>query len=346
METKNKTNKFSTRISNDQNIRLLVQTAFLLLILRIGYEFYGFVKYYQTNGATPYFERPPGVEGFLPISSLMGLIHFVTTGDFNSIHPAGIVLFFIFFLFAILLKKGFCGWVCPVGFFSEYLWKLGRKVFGRNFVLPRWLDYPLRSLKYLILLFFVWAIVTMSSGELSDFLYGKYNKIADVKMLLFFTDISAFALGIIIALAVLSLFIKNFWCRYLCPYGAFLGFFSLFSPLKVTRNPDTCTDCRHCTEACPSNISVHTKTRIHSDECMACAACITACPETDTLKFRLHKKAKRSIPVKVYALILIGLFIIGTGLAMLTGHWKNSVKPDEYKTLIQQINDPEMDHVN
>jgi polyferredoxin len=189
METKNKTNKFSTRISNDQNIRLLVQTAFLLLILRIGYEFYGFVKYYQTNGATPYFERPPGVEGFLPISSLMGLIHFVTTGDFNSIHPAGIVLFFIFFLFAILLKKGFCGWVCPVGFLSEYLWKLGRKVFGRNFVLPRWLDYPLRSLKYLILLFFVWAIVTMSSGELNDFLYGKYNKIADVKMLLFFTDI-------------------------------------------------------------------------------------------------------------------------------------------------------------
>jgi hypothetical protein len=37
---------------------------------------------------------------------------------------------------------------------SEYLWKLGPSVFGRTFQLPRWVDIPLRSLKYLVLGFF------------------------------------------------------------------------------------------------------------------------------------------------------------------------------------------------
>ena len=329
--------KIKPWLKNGQNIRLLVQLGFLFLILLIGYEFYGFVRYYETGGQTEFFERPPGVEGFLPISSLMGIKYFIMSGDFNTVHPAGMVLFFTFFVIALILKKGFCGWICPIGFLSEYLGKLGQKIFGKTFILPKWLDYPLRSIKYLLMLFFVWAIVTMSAEDLKTFVYGDYNKMADVKMLMFFVHISTLSLIVIFILAVLSLFIKNFWCRYLCPYGAFLGFFSLFSPLKVTRDPETCTDCRHCTQACPSHIQVHIKIRIHSDECMACAACISACPEPETLKFRLSKKAKSYIPVKVYAMVLAGIFLLFTGLAMLTGHWKNNISETEYQKGIQNL---------
>ena len=53
----------------------------------------------------------------------------------------------------------FCGWLCPVGTLSEYLWKLGRDTFKRNFLLPRWLDIGLTSLKYLLLAFFVRIIL-------------------------------------------------------------------------------------------------------------------------------------------------------------------------------------------
>jgi polyferredoxin len=38
------------------------------------------------------------------------------------------VLFIAFVLMSLLLKKSFCSWLCPVGTFSEYLWKLGRKI--------------------------------------------------------------------------------------------------------------------------------------------------------------------------------------------------------------------------
>ena len=338
--------KLSNWLKGEQNIRLLIQLGFLFLILWIGFEFYGFVKYYQSGMQTTYYKRPSGVEGFLPISSLMGLRYFLQTGIFNSIHPAGMVILFIFLLLALLLKNGFCGWVCPVGFLSEYLWKLGKKIFGRNFILPKWLDYPLRSIKYLILLFFLWAIFSMSVEELNGFLNSPYNKIADIKMLNFFIYISKLSLTIIIGLMIFSIFIKNFWCRYLCPYGALLGFLSIFSRVKVTRNPQTCTNCQHCTEACPSNISIHTKLRINSTECMACAACITACHEQDTLKFRISKNTKRSISVKVYAIILVISFVIITSIAMLTNHWKSSVKPEFYQEWIHKVNSPALNHTS
>ena len=38
-------------------------------------------------------------------------------------------------------------------------------------------------------------------------------------------EIGSVGLAILILLVVGSTFVNGFWCRYLCPYGAFLGFF-------------------------------------------------------------------------------------------------------------------------
>ncbi len=336
--------KLKNFLLNGQRIRLWVQTVFLLSILFTGYRFYGFVQHYATQGATPAFSHPPGVEGFLPISSLMGLRYWLMTGDFNTIHPAGIVLFVTFLVIALLLKKGFCGWICPVGFLSEYLWKTGKKLFGRNFSLPKWADYPLRSVKYLVMFFFVYAAFSMSGSDLKNFLYGSYNKIADVRMLLFFTEMSRLTFWVLITLFVLSLFIKNFWCRYLCPYGALLGFFSMFSPFKITRNPETCTGCADCTAACPASIQVHQSERIRSDECMSCMACLEACPEKEVLKYTTGKKSKFHLPVWGYAAVLVGIFLLFTLTARLTGHWHNNIPQTEYRQLIPKVYQHEIKH--
>src|SRR5947199_110451 len=82
-----------------------------------------------------------------------------------------------------------CCWLCPVGTLSEYLWRAGGKFFGRNFQLPRWLDLPLRSLKYLLLGFFAWAVANMSPDAISQFMHSPYGAIADVRMLNFFRDL-------------------------------------------------------------------------------------------------------------------------------------------------------------
>jgi len=162
-------------------------------------------------------------------------------------------------------------------------------------------------------------------------------------MYLFFAHLSFFALWTLIIIALISIVIKNFWCRYLCPYGALLGFLSFLSPLKITRRAATCIDCELCTKACPSSINVHKAKKVLSDECMSCYACVEICPVKDTLVMSAGSKGK-SIPSQIFGFLLLGIFLVVTGLAMLTGHWHNSISKDEYLKRIQNIESPLYQH--
>jgi ferredoxin len=336
--------RFLWRLREDpQFLRSTVQLAFVLLCIWIGFEFHLFMKWGMSGGESKFIERPPGVDGFLPIASLMGLLHWLYTGTINTIHPAGIFIFIAIAAIGLLLKKAFCSWMCPVGTLSESLWMLGQKLFGRNITVPRWLDYPLRSLKYLILGFFVWTIFGMSARVLEVFLYSPYNRVSDIKMYLFFADISNFALTVILILLLGSIVIKNFWCRYLCPYGALLGSLSWLSPVKITRNESNCIDCELCTRVCPANIKVHQATKVHSDECMACLNCVQICPVKHTLELKTTITGTR-IPNIVFASLLVGLFVAITGLAVLSGTWQNNIEKDEYLHHFENIHSPAYDH--
>jgi polyferredoxin len=329
--------------ADSQFLRSSVQFSFLLLCFWIGYEFHLFVKWGSSNGAEQFFERPPGVEGFLPISALISLNYWLQTGIINEIHPSGLFIFIAIVALGFAFKKSFCSWMCPVGTVSEALWNAGEKIFGKTFWLPRWADYPLRSLKYLILFFFGYSIAQMDVDSLRQFIYSPYNKVADIKMYLFFAEISSFALWTILILAALSVVIKNFWCRYLCPYGALLGFVSFFSPLKITRQRESCIDCELCTKACPSNIAVHTATRVWSDECTSCLQCVEVCPVKNTLSVQLTAKSK---PVQswVFGVLMAGTFVAITGLAMVTQQWKNGIGREEYQKRFRNLDSPAYQH--
>ncbi|MDD8017045.1 MAG: 4Fe-4S binding protein [Bacteroidota bacterium] len=332
------------RLKNDsQFFRSTVQLTFILLCAWIGIEFYLFMQWGMAAGEKNYFQRPPGVEGFLPISALMGLIHWIGSGTLNTIHPAATIILVAIIAVSIVLKKAFCSWLCPVGTLSESLWMLGQKIFKRNFTVWRWLDYPLRSLKYLLLIFFLYSIGKMSVDDLSLFINSPYNKVADIKLYLFFAEISQFALWVIIGLMVLSVFIKNFWCRYLCPYGALLGLGGLLSPFRITRSKETCIDCDLCTKACPANIKVHKVIQVWSDECTSCMRCVEECPVKNTLVLRA-KKSSSPVPPWVFGSLLVGVFIAITGLGMLTGHWRNSVSKEEYRFRFERLDSPLYNH--
>jgi polyferredoxin len=336
--------RFLWRLQEDsQFLRSLVQFSFILLCVWIGVEFSLFMKWGQSGGVESFRQRPPGAEGFLPISALISIKYWIHTGIINEIHPSGLFIFAAIALLGILLKKAFCSWLCPIGTVSEALWMLGQKLFGRNHRLPKWIDYPLRSVKYLLLLFFFYAILQMDVPTLREFIYSPYNKVADIKMYLFFLKISSFALWTLIVLAALSIVIKNFWCRYLCPYGALLGFLSIFSPVKITRRASTCVDCELCTKVCPSSINVHTVNKVWSDECMSCYACVEVCPVKNTLVMSAGNNTN-SIPSWVFGVLVVGIFIAVTGLAALTGHWQNGISKEEYAKRIQNIESPLYQH--
>ncbi|MFH2055692.1 MAG: 4Fe-4S binding protein [bacterium] len=313
-----------------QRWRLTIQLVFVALCLWIGVEFFFFVRYLESGGATAWVARPPGAEAFLPISSLMSLYYFFLSGEVHPAHPAGLFILVAIFLMSLTFGKTFCSWVCPFGLLSESLADLGEKIMGRRLRLPRVVDYLLRSLKYLLLAFFLYAIFfVMGKAALRAFLDSPYNQVADVKMYYFFAQISSLAFWVIAALVLLSIFIRNSWCRFLCPYGALLGILGLFSPAKIKRSPQTCIDCTKCAKVCPSLIKVDQLKTVLSDECTGCLQCVDACPVANTLQYQTTI-GKRHIPKKLVPVVTIGVFIVITGLAMLTGRWQNDITPAEY----------------
>jgi polyferredoxin len=339
--TKAKPKKLIRRTARDysQTARRSFQVAFLLLNAWIGTEFYFWVRQFEPGGAPTSLPRPAGVEGWLPIAGLMNLKYFALTRHVPSLHPAGMFLLISFLAMSFLFRKAFCSWLCPIGTISEYLWQLGRKLFRRNFQLPRGLDVGLRGLKYLLLGFFAWAVSSMAADEIVGFMNSPYGVIADVKMLNFFRHLGETGAIVIGVLVVSSLFIQNFWCRYLCPYGALLGITSLISPARIRRNPTTCIDCEKCAKACPAALPVDKLITIKSAECTGCMECVAVCPAKDALSLSLPKipgLAPDPPKLATWAMAagIVVLFVGIVGFAKAAGYWDSHVPRATYQQLV------------
>lgn len=321
-----------------QRVRFIVQAIFALLCIWIGGEFYFFIQYLATNGTTTFLERPPGADGFLPISSFMSFYLFTATGEIHNAHPAGLFIFIGVLLISLVFGKSFCSWLCPVGFLSELIADVWKKIFKKNVQLPKWFDYPLRSLKYLMLGFLFFSVFfIMSVAAVKAFLDSPYNIVSDIKMWYFFFDLSKISIIVIGLLFILSIPIRGFWCRYLCPYGALLGLAALLSPVKIKRNKIDCIDCGLCNKACPSSIKVDKVKTVISDECTSCLNCIDVCPVENTLKLELIPINKK-VDKRLVAIGVVSLFMLITGIGMLTGNWKNEITKEEYLIHHKQMN--------
>ncbi|MBF0314156.1 MAG: 4Fe-4S binding protein [Oligoflexia bacterium] len=320
----------------EKHLRFLVQILFALLCIWIGWEFIQFVRYFESGASVHFHERPPGVDGFLPISSLMNLIYFCKAGSIHPIHPAGFFIFIAIILISFLFGKSFCSWFCFAGLLSEKLGDMGERVFKRKFYLPKFLDLILRSLKYFLLAFFLFYILPMSANALKAFLDGHYNMIADIKMYYFFANISTTAVVVITLLMFLSIPFRGFWCRYLCPYGALLGMVGLLSLFKIVRNQKSCIKCGLCTKVCPSQIKVdRVAPFVLSDECTFCLKCVDLCPVQQTLEVRPFCGKGLALSKRVVALAVIMLFTGVTAFGMLSGHWQNRITKEEYMVIYQ-----------
>lgn len=325
------------------SVRSYVQTGFFVLTLAVGLQFLIYVMQARQAGVITV-PRPPGVEGFLPIGALMGWKRFIATGQWDPVHPAAMVILAYAVVVSFLLRKTFCSWICPVGTVSEWTWKLGAR-FGMNVKKPpKWLDGVLRSLKYGLLAFFLTIIVSMGNDDITRFIESPYYKLSDVKMLYFFTRMTFFTAAVLVVLFVLSLMLKNFWCRYLCPYGAFLGLFSWLSFTKVRRNPGPCTRCGLCEKACPSFLPVSRKTVIRSPDCTGCMDCVGACPVDEALAFHtggfVNKKWRR-FQLGIAVTVFFGGVVY---LATITGFWRGNISDHEFMMRLKMIDAPGNTH--
>ena len=318
-------------------MRTAVQLWFILVSVWMGWDLYRFVLQFERPGS-PFVDRPSGVDAFLPISGLMSLKVWLASGAIEPLHPAALIVFLAAIAVSLVFRKSFCGWICPVGTVSEWLWKGGRKLIGRNLVIAQALDVALRAIKYFIMaafIFFTWIV--MSATILLLFFMSDYYNTTDVRMLQFFMDLSATAVIVLGSLAVLSVLYKNFWCRYLCPYGALLGLAGLLSPFRISRDPDRCTGCRSCTRACPALIEVHEAAEVNSPECIGCLTCVSRCPEEGALlmSFRVGrlKRRSRALGLAFPALVVLAFYLV-LALGVVTDNWHSKIAREEYQRIL------------
>lgn len=324
--------------------RLWSQVIVFVLTLAIGLQFYLYVRQASGSGIVT-IPRPAGVEAFLPIGALMAWKQFLLTGVWDATHPAAMVLFGFALGISLLFHKAFCSWFCPIGTLSEWVWKAGRNFFGRNVLLPKWLDFLLRSVKYLLLGFFLWIILTMPVDEIRLFLSSPYYKISDAKMLRFFSHMTLTTAVVLAFLFVGSLLVKNFWCRYFCPYGALTGILGMIGPTRIRRNKERCTGCGKCSETCPHRIDVKNLLTVASPECSGCMDCVVNCPVENTLSFTSgFMPGRHQWSGKALGLTIMGCFLLFVYLATITGQWKSRLPESEFRHHLKNIDSPQLTH--
>ncbi len=328
-------------------LRRVIQWTMTAVVILIGIQFSLWVIPHL-DGRWPDVSRPPGVEAFLPVDAMLGLRHLLLTGTVDAVHPAGLAIFIGICLMSVVVAKSFCSHVCPVGLVSELLGRLGIRLTGRTLTPPKWLDIPLRGLKFLLLGFFVWAIwFVMDPRAVEAFLESPYARVVDAKMWLFFAEPTRLTIAVLGILVVGSVFVRDLWCRYLCPYGALVGVLGRFAPLKVTRDAEICTDCQSCTSVCPARLPVHTMHRVASIECTSCQDCVVACPVQSCLAVRPPKPAGRRLWLRpaTATLLAVGLYLVVVFGFRAAGHWHTDITEQEYHRRLQELESPLYTHV-
>lgn len=290
-------------------IRWTALAAILVTITALGYL-------HQTLAAG----KPAGVDALCPFGGLETFYSLVTAGQLlQKIAVASVILLGATVAMALLFRRSFCGQICPLGFLQELSGGLGKRLFGRRFTMPAALDRPARLLKYLVLVVFIG--LTWSAADLSIRPYDPWATWQHLTSAEVLTDFSVGLVVLGVALAG-SLLYDRFFCKYLCPTGAFLGLFSRLSLFKVRRSAETCIDCKKCDRACPMNVQVSTATTVESAECISCGECVAACPVKDTLAQRTPSGRSLSPLATVGAIVAGFALIVGVTTATGDFSWK------------------------
>ncbi len=247
---------------------------------------YGILTFFL--GATIYLALGYGkrsFEAYCPFGGMESLWGLFREGEFScATGPLNLSLMVAAIVLALIAKKAFCAWTCPIGFLSELLWRLRMKITRKTFTVNPDLNGKLKLIRYAGLIAALYF--TYKSGDLILRGYDPFYII--------FSGFGHGTLGLIsvsvMAIIVIgSFFIPMFFCRYLCPLGATFDPFSRLGLIKIARDKDVCIDCEECGIVCPHDIEPFSVDYVTHRDCTNCLECIESCPEEDclTLKMKL-----------------------------------------------------------
>jgi polyferredoxin len=282
-------------------------------------------------------QRPVGVDALCPFGGVESAITFIATGAMlQRVAWSSFILLLATLVIALVFRRSFCGHICPLGALQELAARLGKVIFGKRLTVPAAVDRPLRYLKYAVLVVFVALSVVF--GQLAIRPYDPWvawNHLIGADLF------TGFLVGFIVLVASLvgSVLFDRFFCKYLCPMGAFLAVLRRIGWFRVRRNDATCTHCYACDKACPVNIQVEAVSEVRSLECIDCNLCVNACPVPDTLTLNGPRgKTRTSAAAALW--ITVAIFAAVIGVTSLTGSFQWTLKPLAETVQLNKAFDP------
>jgi len=146
-----------------------------------------------------------------------------------------LLLFFLPIVVALFYGRVFCSAVCPLGAVQELTARFPVQM-------PHWLDRSLSSFRYI----YLGAVVLFLFCGL-PFLLCRFDPYVGI----FRMSGMVYVLYLTGGMLLLGLFIGRPYCRFLCPYGAILGWCSRVSAHNVRVTPGDCSNCKLCEKVCP-----------------------------------------------------------------------------------------------
>jgi len=262
------------------SFRTIIQLVFFILVFVIAIN-----HQLAESGNSIEWLSNASLHAICPFGGVASVYSLVVDGNFvKLIYESSMVLLIIVIGLAIMFGPVFCGWICPLGSIQDWFSNLGKKLKLLNkWTIPRNIDSVLRYFRYVVLIMVL--IATAKHKFLVFANIDPYNA-----LFTFWTrDVALASLVVLIATLVMAIFIERPWCKYFCPFGAFLGLFNLIRIFKIKRNETTCINCSKCDVLCPMNIEISNRKQIRNHQCITCLKCTSEknCPVVDTVELKI-----------------------------------------------------------
>ncbi|HIH2763277.1 MAG TPA: 4Fe-4S binding protein [Candidatus Azoamicus sp.] len=185
-------------------------------------------------------------------------------------------------------KALFCGWICPFGALQELSFKI-RSIIIKNDTSIEFSNKITDKLKFLRYIIFIsLVLISLKNMHLAE----EFAEIEPFKTtwIIGITNRPPLVALYTISLLLIGLLTYRFFCRFVCPLGAFLSILSIFTFFKINRR-GTCSACKICKKSCNSR-AITNLGNIDSKECFGCFTCINnmhnaeLCPPFKNIKIR------------------------------------------------------------
>lgn len=230
----------------------------------------------------------------------------------------------VFIILSFLAGRLWCGWVCPLGAFGDFIDVLRRRLRIRHTKIPEATKQGLRISSYM--LFSATAGISFIIGLrqfawLQKHLYLPFCEICPARLICpvaagsspgfagGFTT-SAHCVFTVLMYGMLSFFVVGFmtarriWCHF-CPIGLSNSWFNRGGMLELRKEGTRCNRCGVCVDNCPMGCmhtrDEKTKKVLNHHECIYCLRCIELCPKEKCLRlnfFGLKIVESRLRPMK------------------------------------------------